>query len=148
MYGFLIQRSKFVQHATTSNEGNPKPRYLQKYVKRLDMEKHPFIHINHFLYCCPLISLWKYFGLKKQIYNTWKRPYTLGLVSPEQVHLFANKSKDILVQQWYICISLNAQNQRLQMDQRQKHPEIYSSTKIRKSQNEHLNIVCQNLNCQ
>ena len=57
-------------------------------------------------------------------YITWKRPYTLGMVSPEQVHLFANKSKDILVQQWYICISLNAQNQRLQMDQRQKHPEI------------------------
>ena len=28
---------------TTSNEGNQKPKYLQNYVKRLDMEKHPFI---------------------------------------------------------------------------------------------------------
>ena len=28
------------------------------------------LHISHFLYCCPLISLWKYFGLKKQIYIT------------------------------------------------------------------------------
>jgi hypothetical protein len=45
MYGFYIQWSKVVQNATTSNEGNPKPRYLQKYVKRLDIEKHPFILI-------------------------------------------------------------------------------------------------------
>ena len=44
-----VQRSKVVQHATTSNEGKPKPRYLQKYVKRLDMEKHPFILIIFFI---------------------------------------------------------------------------------------------------
>ena len=49
MYGFYIQWSKVVQHATTSNEGNPKPRYLHKYVKRLDMEKHPFILIIFFI---------------------------------------------------------------------------------------------------
>ena len=28
-----------------SNEGNRKPKYLQNYDKRLDMEKHPFILI-------------------------------------------------------------------------------------------------------
>ena len=52
------------------------------------------------------------------------------MASPEQVHLFANKSKDILVQQWYICIASNAQKQRLQMDQRQKRPEIFKNGSV------------------
>ena len=47
--GFTCNGIKVVQHATTSNEGNPIPRYLQKYVKRLDMEKHPFILITFFI---------------------------------------------------------------------------------------------------
>ena len=52
-----------VQHATTSNEGKPKPRYLQKCVERLDMEKHTFILIIFFIAV-------KVFWIKKQIYNT------------------------------------------------------------------------------
>ena len=43
MYGFYIQWSKIVQHATTSNEGNQRPKCLQNYVEKLDMGKHPFI---------------------------------------------------------------------------------------------------------
>ena len=38
-------------------------RYLQKYVKRLDMEEYPFILIIS-------ISLWNYFGKKKNKYTT------------------------------------------------------------------------------
>ena len=49
MYGFYIKWSKIVQHATTSNKGNPKPKFFQNYVKRLDMEKHPFLLINFFI---------------------------------------------------------------------------------------------------
>ena len=43
MYGFYIQWSKVVQHATTSNEGNQRPKYLQNNDEKLDMGKHPFI---------------------------------------------------------------------------------------------------------
>ena len=43
MYGFYIQWSKFVQHVTTSNEGNQRHKYLQNYDEKLDMGKHPFI---------------------------------------------------------------------------------------------------------
>ena len=41
--GFYIQWSKLVQHATTSNERNQRPKYLQNYDEKLDMGKHDFI---------------------------------------------------------------------------------------------------------
>ena len=48
--GFTYSGAKlFSKHATTSDEGNQKPKYLQNCVKRLDMEKHPFILINFFI---------------------------------------------------------------------------------------------------
>ena len=47
MYGFHIQWSKIVQHATTSNKGNQRPKYLQNYGEKLDMGKHPFILVTN-----------------------------------------------------------------------------------------------------
>ena len=52
--------------ANRENEGNLKRKYLQNHDKRLDMGKHTFILINHFLYCCPSISLRKYFGCESK----------------------------------------------------------------------------------
>ena len=47
IYELYIQLSKVVQHATTSNEGNPKLKYLKNISKDwIRMEKHPFILIN------------------------------------------------------------------------------------------------------
>ena len=43
MYGFYIQWSKIVQHATTSNEENQRPKYLQNFDEKLDMGKHPIL---------------------------------------------------------------------------------------------------------
>ena len=40
MYGFYIQWSKIVQHATTSNKGNQRPKHLQNCDEKLDMGKH------------------------------------------------------------------------------------------------------------
>jgi hypothetical protein len=38
-----MQWSKVVQRATTSNEGNQRPKYLQNYDEKLDMGKNTFI---------------------------------------------------------------------------------------------------------
>jgi hypothetical protein len=73
MYGFYIQWSKVIQHATTSNEGNPKPRFFQNYVKRLDMEKHPFILIYLIYLLLSFNKSVKVLWIKKKIYNTIQR---------------------------------------------------------------------------
>ena len=38
--------SKVVTHATTSNEGNQRPKYLQNFDEKLNMGKHPFILVS------------------------------------------------------------------------------------------------------
>ena len=45
MFRFYLQRSKVVQYAANSNQGNQKLEHIQNYDKRLDMEKHPIILI-------------------------------------------------------------------------------------------------------
>ena len=41
--------------------GKPKTQMPSKLCQKIGYGK-TFLHINHFLYCCPLISLWNYFG--------------------------------------------------------------------------------------
>ena len=39
----------FLDYTTTSNKRKQKPKHLQNYDKRLDMEQHPFKLINFFI---------------------------------------------------------------------------------------------------
>ena len=45
---FYIQWSKTLQHASTANKGNQRPKCLQNRNKKLDMGKHPFVLVTNF----------------------------------------------------------------------------------------------------
>ena len=42
-----IQWSKTLQHASTSNKGNQRPKCLQNRDEKLDMGKHPFVLVTN-----------------------------------------------------------------------------------------------------
>ena len=70
----LIQRLANYFFLSTLVKLNTKIQIPSKLCQKIGYGK-TFLHINQFLYCCPLISLWKYFGYKANIlYYLWTAP--------------------------------------------------------------------------